>query len=52
MYVYSHNNNWQYRNTTNGWKPCAKWKDSTTSWHQLANLKESYPREVAEFAVT
>jgi hypothetical protein len=23
-----------------------------TSWHQLADLKESYPIEVAEFAVT
>jgi hypothetical protein len=23
-----------------------------TSWHQLADLKESYPIEVAEFTVT
>jgi hypothetical protein len=35
-----------------GWKLCAKWKDGMTSWHQLADLKESYPIEVAEFAVT
>jgi hypothetical protein len=28
---------------TKGWKLCVKWKDSTTSWEQLADLKESYP---------
>jgi hypothetical protein len=33
MYVYSHNNNQQYQKTTKGWKLCAKWKDSMTSWH-------------------
>ena len=37
---------------TRGWKLCAKWQDGTTSWEQLADLKESYPIEVAEFAVT
>jgi hypothetical protein len=52
MYVYSHNNNQQYQKTMKGWKLCAKWKDGMTSWHQLAGLKDSYPIEVAEFAVT
>jgi hypothetical protein len=35
-----------------GWKLCVKWKDGTTSWEQLADLKESYPIKVAEFAVS
>jgi len=50
-YVYSRNGNRHYRKTTRGWKLCAKWRDGTTSWERLADLKESYPIEVAEFAV-
>jgi hypothetical protein len=37
---------------TKGWKLCIKWKDGTTSWEWLANLKESYPIEVAEFTIS
>jgi hypothetical protein len=37
--------------TTTGWKLCVEWKDGSTSWERLANLKESYPIEVAEYAV-
>jgi hypothetical protein len=37
---------------TKGWKLCVKWKDGTTSWERLADLKESYPMEVAGFAVS
>jgi hypothetical protein len=51
-YVYSHNGNQHYRKMTKGWKLCVKWKDGTTSWERLADLTESYPIEVAEFAVS
>jgi hypothetical protein len=51
-YVYSHNGNQHYRKMTKGWKLCVKWKDGTTSWERLADLKESYPIEVAEFAIS
>ena len=37
---------------TQGWYPCIEWKDGTTSWENLSNLKESYPVELAEYAVT
>jgi hypothetical protein len=30
---------------------CVKWHDGTTTWEWLADLKESYPVEIAEFAV-
>ncbi len=40
------------RKTTKGWKLCVEWKDKSTSWETLANLKESYPVDVAEYAVT
>ena len=39
------------RRTTVGWKLCISWKDGTTSWEPLKNLKESNPVEVAEYAV-
>jgi hypothetical protein len=38
------------KKTTAGWKLCAEWKDGSTSWEELADLKESYPVEVAEYA--
>jgi hypothetical protein len=31
---------------------CVEWKDGTTSWERLADLKESNPVEVAEYAAT
>lgn len=37
--------------TTVGWKLLCKWKDDTTSWVSLKDLKESNPVELAEFAV-
>ena len=40
-----------HRKTTVGWKLCIRWKDGSTSWERLADLKESYPVEVAEYAV-
>jgi Reverse transcriptase (RNA-dependent DNA polymerase) len=40
------------RKTTKGWKLCVQWKDGSTSWERLADLKESYPVEVAEYAVS
>jgi hypothetical protein len=39
------------KRTTRGWQLCVKWKDGSTSWERLADLKESNPVEVAEFAV-
>ena len=39
------------RKTTKGWKLCIQWKDGSTSWENLTAMKESYPVEVAEYAV-
>ncbi len=35
-----------------GWQVCCQWKDGSTSWENLADLKESHPIETAEYAVT
>jgi hypothetical protein len=40
------------RKTTKGWEMCIKWKDGTTTWERLADLKESNPIECAEYAVS
>ena len=46
-------NGWKsLRKSTKGWTMCVQWKDGSTSWERLADLKESYPVEVAEYAVT
>ena len=40
-----------HRITTKGWKLCVTWRDGTSSWERLSDLKESYPIQVAEYAV-
>jgi hypothetical protein len=36
--------------STIGWQLCCQWKDGSSSWVNLADLKESHPIEVAEYA--
>ena len=38
--------------TTKGWELKVEWKDGSSSWVPLKDLKESNPVEVAEFAVS
>jgi hypothetical protein len=37
--------------TTKGWRICVSWKDGTSSWHTLAEIKDSYPLQLAEYAI-
>jgi hypothetical protein len=48
----SHNGNLHPRRMTKGYYLCVKWKDGSTSWEHLKDLKESYPVQVAEFAIS
>jgi hypothetical protein len=43
--------NRQMRKTTQGWKLKILWKNGTTTWEWLRNMKESNPIKVAEYAV-
>ena len=36
--------------TTRGWELCVNWKDGSTDWVALKDLKNSYPVELAEYA--
>jgi hypothetical protein len=50
-FVRSYNGNLHRRITTRGWELKVLWKDGTTNWVPLRNLKESNPVQVAEYAV-
>jgi hypothetical protein len=50
MYV-QHGYNKHLQKTTKGWKLCVEWKDGTTTWVCLADVKESNPVEVAKYAI-
>ena len=40
------------KETTKGWELLIRWKDGGTDWVALKDIKESYPVEVAEYAVS
>lgn len=37
--------------TTKGWEICVQWKDGSTDWISLKDLKNSYPIELATYAI-
>jgi hypothetical protein len=49
--VTSANGNVKPRITTQGWWLLVMWKDKSTSWVKLKDLKTAHPIEVAEYAV-
>jgi hypothetical protein len=47
-----HSNNRTYaKHNTIGWQLCCQWRDGSSSWEKLSDLKESHPIETAEYAV-
>ena len=40
-----------HRKTTTGWKLCVLWKDGTSTWECLADLKESYPIDISQYVI-
>ena len=39
------------RETTKGWELLIEWKNGSTNWVSLKDIKESYPVQVTEFAL-
>ncbi len=39
------------KKTKKGYQLCIQWKDGTTSWERLADLKKSNPVEASEYDV-
>ena len=50
-YIVSPNGQRRMRATTSGWSLNVQWKDGSSQWIPLKDLKESNPLEVAEYAV-
>ena len=40
------------KRTTKGWRLLVEWKDGSSTWVPLADLKDAYPVQVADYAVT
>jgi len=38
------------RFTTKGWEICIAWKDSSSSWHSLSDIMNSFPVQLAKYA--
>ena len=36
--------------TLQGWEICVSWTDSSTSWHSLSDIKNSFPVQLAKYA--
>eukprot|EP00978_Attheya_sp_CCMP212_P014981 scaffold38463_cov27-Attheya_sp.AAC.3 len=51
MYIVGKNGNKHMRRTTKGWKLMVKWKDGSSDWLPLADLKEADPVQTVEYAV-
>ena len=49
-FIYAKNGNKHRKFTTRGWKFLVRWKDGSTDWKSLKELKLSYPLELAEYA--
>ena len=38
----------QRKNTTKVWEVCIQWKDGSTKWNKLKDIKDSYPVQMSE----
>ncbi len=46
-----HNGRNSLHQSTVGWHLCVQWKDGSTSWQSLKDLKKAYPVAIAKYAV-
>ena len=51
-FVMSRNGNRVPKVTTRGWSLLVSWKDGSSDWIPLKDIKDSYPVQIAEYAVT
>jgi hypothetical protein len=50
-FVVSSNGVKRRKETTIGWEINVQWKDGSTTWNKLKDMKDSYPIQVAEYAI-
>ena len=49
-FITSPNGGRRRKQTTKGWEILLQWKDGSTTWEPLKDVKESYPVQIAEYA--
>ena len=49
-FIRSANGGKRRKETTKGWEILIQWKDGSTTWEALKDVKESYPVQLAEYA--
>ena len=49
--ITSNNGGRRRRETTKGWEILIQWKDGSTTWEKLKDIKECYPVQLSEYAV-
>ncbi len=49
-FIHSANGGRRRKQTTKGWDILLQWKDGSTTWEKLKDVKESYPVQLAEYA--
>ena len=50
-YITSKNGGRRRKETTKGWEILLGWKDGSSTWEAMKDIKESYPVDLAEFAI-
>ena len=50
-FITSSNGGRRRRETTKGWEILLLWKDGSSSWEKLKDVKESYPVQLAEYSL-
>ena len=50
-YVVSSNGGKRHRQTTKGWEILLQWKDGSTTWETLKDIKNCYPVQLADYAI-
>ena len=50
-FIISANGGRRRKSTTKGWEILLQWKDGSTSWEALKDVKEAYPVQLAEYAL-
>ena len=50
-FIKSKNGVQRRRETTKGWEVLICWKDGSTTWSKLKDVKDSYPVQLAEYAI-
>ena len=51
VYIITSSGTRRRRETMAGWELLAQWKEGSTNWIALKDIKESYPVQVAEYAI-